>query len=83
VYPTMLACEHKGVSLQALNIVVGMYLQPFGGIYNICIYNIITLYNMERVYNISIYNIITLYNMERVYNIGIYSIDTYNHRKCL
>jgi len=28
------------MSLQALNLDVGMYLQPFEGVYNICTYNI-------------------------------------------
>jgi len=34
----MLAYKHKDMSLQALNIVVGMYLQPFEGVYNLCTY---------------------------------------------
>jgi len=41
--PTMLAREHWDVSLRALNLVVGMYLQPFESVYNISIYNIGTL----------------------------------------
>jgi len=36
----MLACEYKVVSLRALNLVIGMYLQPFEGIYNICTYKV-------------------------------------------
>jgi len=32
---TTLVHEHKGMSLQALNLVVGMYLQPFEGANNI------------------------------------------------
>jgi len=30
--PAMLACEHMDVSLSALNLVVGTYLQPFEGV---------------------------------------------------
>jgi len=36
----MLMCECIDVSLQALNLVVDIYLQPFEGVYNICTYNI-------------------------------------------
>jgi len=31
----MLVREHRDVSLQALNLIVGMYLQPFEVVYNI------------------------------------------------
>jgi len=31
----MLAGEHRYVNVQALNLVVGIYLQPFEGVYNI------------------------------------------------
>jgi len=51
------------MSLRALNIIVYMYLQPFEGVYNICTYNIGTLY-MEGIYNICTYNIDT-YNHRR------------------
>jgi len=50
----MLVCEHRDVSLQALNLIVGVYLQPFEGIYNICTCN-----NIERVYSIHTYNMDT------------------------
>jgi len=59
----ILACECKDMNLRALNLVVGRYLWPFEGVYNICTYNIGTLYS--------------IYNMERVYDIGTYNIDTY------
>jgi len=35
----------KDVILQALNLVVGMCLQPFEGVYNICTYTIVFLYH--------------------------------------
>jgi len=31
----MLECERRNMNLQALNLVVGIYLQPFEGVYNI------------------------------------------------
>jgi len=54
----MLTHESKDVSLQALNLVVDMYLKSFEGVYNICTYNIDIL-QYGRVYNIGTYNINT------------------------
>jgi len=38
IVTTMVAHDHKDMSLRALNLVVSMHLQPFEGVYNKCIY---------------------------------------------
>jgi len=56
-FTTMLVHKYKDMSLKTLNLVEGMYLQPFEGVYNICTYNMIKVAIIWiRTYNMDTFN---------------------------
>jgi len=70
-----------------MNLVVGMYLQIFEGVYNTMMLvneqRDVSLWALKLIVGMYLqpFEVFITYNIKRVYNIGIYNIDTYNHRR--